>query len=158
MENLPINQIIQGDCLEVLKKLPDNCIDCVITDPPYGLSDHSEKKIRKTFKMWLEGKDDYIPEGKGIMGKSWDSFVPPPALWKEVFRVMKPGAYILCFAGTRTIDLMSMSLRLAGFEMKDCIMYLYGSGFPKSLNVGKNLLKIIEEELKKQGVKEIIWK
>jgi site-specific DNA-methyltransferase (adenine-specific) len=135
------NKIIQGDCIEVMKEIPDNSIDTIITDPPYGLSNHREEKIRETLKNWLNGKEDFIPDGKGFMGKSWDSFVPPPIVWKECFRVMKPGATILVFAGTRTYDLMTISLRLAGFEVKDTLMWLYSQGFPKSLNIEKSLQK-----------------
>jgi len=75
------------------------------------------------------------------MGKEWDSFVPGPAVWREVCRVVKPGGHILCFAGTRTVDLMGISLRLGGFEIRDCLQWLYGSGFPKSMDVGKQFDK-----------------
>jgi DNA modification methylase len=143
MENtFTVNQIIQGDALDVLKVFPDNTIDTVLTDPPYGLSNHFEKVIRKVFSEWLNGNDSYIPECRGFMGKSWDAFVPPPALWREVYRVMKPGGTILCFAGSRTQDLMAMSLRLAGFEIKDTILWLYGQGFPKSLDISKAIDKL----------------
>jgi DNA modification methylase len=138
---MQLNQIIQGDSLEVLKSFDENSISTVICDPPYGLSSHPEKVIRKVFSEWLNGNDGYIPDTKGFMGKSWDAFVPPPALWREVYRVMKPGGTILCFAGSRTQDLMAMSLRLAGFEIKDTIMWLYSQGFPKSLNIEKSLQK-----------------
>jgi len=142
-----LNRVIQGDCLEVMKEIPDNSIDTLITDPPYGLSNHSEKIIRETLSKWLNGEDDYTPKGKGFMGKSWDAFVPPPAVWKECFRIMKPGATILVFAGSKTYDLMTMSLRLAGFEIKDTLMWLHSMGFPKSLNIAKSTAK-------KQGAKK----
>ena len=77
----------------------------------------------------------------GFMGKTWDSFVPGPALWREVFRVLKPGGHALVFAGTRTQDLMGIALRMAGFEIRDCLCWLYGSGFPKSMAVGKAIDK-----------------
>jgi site-specific DNA-methyltransferase (adenine-specific) len=147
-----INQIIHGDSLEVLKEIPDNSIDAVVTDPPYGLSEHDERTIREVFSKWLSGEDNYIPNKKGFMGKNWDAFVPPPVLWKEVYRVMKPGAHILVFAGTRTLDLMSMSLRLAGFEIRDTIMWVYGSGFPKGMNIAKGIEK--KQGAKKQGVEK----
>lgn len=134
-------ELIQGDSLEELRKMADNSIDTVITDPPYGLSKHSEGVIRETLKRWLNGEEEYIPNGSGFMGKEWDSFVPPPALWKEVCRVMKPGGTILVFAGSRSQDLMAMSLRLAGFEIKDTLMWLYGSGFPKALDISKKIDK-----------------
>jgi len=155
------NSIVQGDCIEVMKSMPDNYVSALITDPPYGLSNHSEKLVRETLSKWLSGEEDYIPKGKGFMGKSWDSFVPPPAVWKECFRVMKPGAVILVFAGTRASDLMTISLRLAGFEVKDNLMYMYGSGFPKSLDISKAIdkLKGVEREIigKGKSGKTAIW-
>jgi DNA modification methylase len=75
------------------------------------------------------------------MGKTWDSFVPGPSIWREVYRVLKPGSHALVFAGTRTQDLMTVSLRMAGFEIRDVIEWLYFSGFPKSLDVGKQFDK-----------------
>src|SRR5690606_32007732 len=123
-----------GDCLEVLKTIPDNSVDSCVTDPPYGLS--REPDIVEVLTKWLDG-EDYHHRGGGFMGKTWDSFVPGPSIWREVYRVLKPGAHLLCFAGTRTQDLMTISLRLAGFEIRDVIEWLYFSGFPKSLDVGK---------------------
>jgi len=119
-------KLYNGDAMEVLKTIPDNTFTAVITDPPYGLSDHNENVIREVMLKWLSGEDDYVPKKKGFMGKAWDGFVPPPALWREVYRVMKPGATALVFSGTRTYDLMTLSLRLAEFEIKDTLMWLYG--------------------------------
>src|SRR5690606_31937977 len=129
-----MKMIYHGDCLEVLKSLPDNSIDSCVTDPPYGLS--REPDIREVLTKWLAG-EDYTHRGGGFMGKTWDSFVPGPSIWREVYRVLKPGAHLLCFAGTRTQDLMTISLRMAGFEIRDVIEWLYFSGFPKSMDVGK---------------------
>lgn len=134
MEDIEVNQIIHGDCLQVLRTFPSNAVDSVVTDPPYGLS--REPDIREVLEKWLAG-EDYTHRGSGFMGKTWDSFVPGPAIWREVYRVLKPGGHALVFAGTRTQDLMTISLRLAGFEIRDCIAYLYFSGFPKSLDVSK---------------------
>ena len=106
-----------------MQSMEDNSVDSVVTDPPYGLS--KEPNIEEVLTKWLSG-EDYKSTGKGFMGKSWDSFVPGPATWKEVFRVLKPGGYILCFAGTRTQDLMAISLRMAGFEIRDSVSWLYG--------------------------------
>lgn len=83
------------------------------------------------------------------MGKSWDSFVPSPSVWRECFRVLKHGGHILCFAGSRTQDLMSIALRLAGFECRDTVMWVYGSGFPKSLDVSK--------QIDKRGGASVAW-
>jgi len=118
--------------------MPDNSVDAVVTDPPYGLS--REPDIEEVLRHWLAG-DDYNHRGGGFMGKEWDSFVPGPAVWREVCRVVKPGGHILCFAGTRTVDLMGISLRLGGFEIRDCLQWLYGSGFPKSHNISKAIDK-----------------
>ena len=134
--------IIHGDSFEELKKLDDNSIDSLVTDPPYGLSSISATAFNECMIKWCTGDDSYIPSAKGFMGKSWDSFVPPPALWKEVYRVLKPGAHGLVFAGSRTQDLMGLSLRLAGFEIRDCVTWLYGSGFPKSHDVSKAIDKL----------------
>jgi site-specific DNA-methyltransferase (adenine-specific) len=128
------NKIIQGDCLDVLKGLPDNSVDSVVTDPPYGLS--KEPDIKEVLTKWLDG-EEYDHGHKGFMGKSWDSFVPHPDIWREVYRVLKPGGHALVFAGTRTQDLMTVSLRMAGFEIRDVIQYIFFSGFPKSHNVSK---------------------
>src|SRR5699024_138484 len=123
--------ILHGDALECLKELEDNSVDSVVTDPPYGLS--KEPDIAEVLTKWLNG-EEYDHGHGGFMGKSWDSFVPHPDIWREVYRVLKPGGHALVFAGTRTQDLMTISLRLAGFEVRDSIAFLFFSGFPKSHN------------------------
>ena len=106
--------LFNDDCLNVLKTMKDNSIDSCVTDPPYGLS---------------------------FMGKSWDYDVPKTEIWKEVYRVLKPGAHLLAFFGSRTYHRGVVQIEDAGFEIRDQIMWLYGSGFPKSLNVGKAIDK-----------------
>lgn len=123
-----------------MKSLPDNSVDAVVTDPPYGLSQHSPADITAALTAWVGGKE-YLLKKKGFMGKTWDSFVPGPELWRETLRVLKPGGHCLVFAGSRTDDLMGIALRMAGFEIRDKVMWLYGTGFPKSLNIGKALDK-----------------
>lgn len=140
--------VIQGDCLDVLKTFEDNSIDAVVTDPPYGLS--KEPDIVEVLTKWLAG-EPYDHKHNGFMGKSWDSFVPHPDVWREVYRVLKPGGHALVFAGTRTQDLMTISLRLAGFEVRDVIEFLYFSGFPKSLDVSKAFDKRAGAERKVVG-------
>src|SRR5690625_1241440 len=135
MDNKHIEFLFHGESTEVLKSLEGNSIDSVVCDPPYGLS--KEPDISKVISEWVNADDSFVPDGKGSMSKEWDGFVPPPSLWKEVFRVLKPGGHALVFAGTRTQDLMTSSLRLAGFEVRDVIEFLYFSGFPKSHNVSK---------------------
>ena len=130
--------LLNGDSLERLKELKDNSVDSIVTDPPYGLS--KEPNMEEVLKHWLAG-DDYKTNNKGFMGNSWDSFVPGPSIWKECLRVLKPGGHLLSFFGSRTYDMGVLALRLAGFEIRDQIMWIYGSGLPKSQDIGKSIDK-----------------
>ena len=114
-------QLYQGDCLEVLKQYPDNYFDSVVTDPPYEL---------------------------GFMGKKWDStgIAYNIELWQEVLRVLKPGGHLLAFGGTRTYHRMACAIEDAGFEIRDQIQWIYGSGFPKSLDISKAIDKMAGAE------------
>ena len=107
-------KIYQGDNREVLKTLPDNSVDAIVTDPPYEL---------------------------GFMGKGWDKsgIANDVTLWRECLRVLKPGGHLLAFSGSRTYHRMTCAIEDAGFEVRDQMMWVYGSGFPKSLNVGKKI-------------------
>lgn len=119
--------------MDRLREIPDCSIDAIVTDPPYGLGEAPDALAM--LRDWLEiGHHDVT--GRGFMGKEWDSFVPQPVQWRECLRVLKPGGHLLAFAGTRTQDLMGLGLRLAGFQIRDMLAWLYGSGFPKSLNLG----------------------
>ena len=108
------HQLHHGDCLEVLRSMPDCSVDSIVTDPPYGLS---------------------------FMGKKWDYDVPSVDVWVECLRVLKPGGHLLAFAGTRTQHRMAVRIEDAGFEIRDMIAWVYGSGFPKSLDVSKAIDK-----------------
>jgi len=103
-----------GDCLDVLRTMEDASVDAVVTDPPYGLA---------------------------FMGKRWDYDVPSEDIWRECLRVLKPGGHLLAFAGTRTQHQMAVRIEDAGFEIRDMIAWVYGSGFPKSLDVSKAIDK-----------------
>lgn len=107
-------QLHHGDCLDVMRAMPSNSVDSIVTDPPYGLS---------------------------FMGKRWDYDVPSVEIWAECLRVLKPGGHLLAFAGTRTQHRMAVRIEDAGFEIRDMIAWVYGSGFPKSLDVSKALDK-----------------
>jgi len=102
--------LYHGDCREILAGLPDESVSAVVTDPPYGLA---------------------------FMGKKWDYDVPAVEVWAECLRVLKPGGHLLAFAGTRTQHRMATAIEDAGFEIRDMIAWVYGSGFPKSLDVSK---------------------
>lgn len=131
--------ILKGDNIELLKQYPDNYFDSIVTDCPYGLG--KEPDALKLLQDWIDN-GYHVINGSGFMGKRWDAFVPQPIFWKEVFRVLKPGGYLLAFFGTRTYDWGTLAIRLAGFEIRDMITWHYGEGFPKCLNVSKELKKI----------------
>lgn len=130
--------VLTGDCAEVMRGMEDCSVDSIVCDPPYGLSKTPD--IVDVLSHWLEG-DDYVHKGGGFMGKTWDSFVPGPSVWRECLRVLKPGGHLLAFAGSRTVDLMGISIRLGGFEVRDTVMWMYATGFPKSLDVSKAIDK-----------------
>ena len=123
-----MNQL-KGNCLETLKTLPDCSVDSIVTDPPYEL---------------------------GFMGKSWDNsgIAYNQDLWAECLRVLKPGGHLLAFGGSRTYHRMACAIEDAGFEMRDQIMWLYGSGFPKSLDVSKAIDKAAGAEREVVGIKK----
>jgi DNA modification methylase len=127
-----MTDLYSGDAIDVLRGLPENSVDSICTDPPYGLADLPVKKVTAALTQWMTGDRAFIPGGQGFMGAAWDRFVPPPALWDEVYRVLKPGGYLLSFAGTRTQDLMGMSIRLAGFKIKDQLQWLRADSFAKT--------------------------
>jgi site-specific DNA-methyltransferase (adenine-specific) len=127
-----------GECSEILKNFPDNSVDSIVTDPPYGLS--QEPNPMEVLSSWLKG-EDYSHNKKGFMQKGWDAFVPNPSIWKECLRVLKPGGHLVAFAGSRTYDYTCLSIRLAEFEIRDQIMWVYSSGFPKSHNISKAIDK-----------------
>lgn len=111
--------LLNGDCLVKLQELDDNSVDSIVTDPPYGID---------------------------FMGKKWDYDVPSVEIWEQCLRVLKPGGYLLAFAGTRTQHRMAVRIEDAGFEIRDMIAWVYGSGFPKSHNISKALDKMAGAE------------
>jgi len=122
-------QLYLGDCLEVMKSMPENSVDTCITDPPYEL---------------------------GFMGKKWDSsgVAFQPETWQAVFRVLKPGAILLAFGGTRTYHRIACAIEDAGFEIRDTIAWVYGSGFPKSYDISKGIDKKAGAQRDVVGVRE----
>lgn len=120
-------KLYNGDCIEILKELESNSIDSIVTDPPYEL---------------------------GFMGKKWDNtgIAFNIELWEEVLRVLKPGGHLLAFSATRTYHRMAVAIEDAGFEIRDMIEWVYGSGFPKSLNVAKQCEKLNLDKNKFEGI------
>ena len=146
-----------GDCLESLRKMPDNSIDAIVTDPPYGLT-ANKKGGTGTASVNLDSPYGRARIGTGngpggFMGHKWDSDVPSVEIWAECLRVLKPGGHLLAFAGTRTQHRMAARIEDAGFEIRDMIAWVYGSGFPKSLDVSKAIDKAAgaEREVIQQG-------
>jgi DNA modification methylase len=126
-------ELMLGNNIDLLKTLEDNSIDAIVTDPPYAL----------------------IGSGKGgFMGKEWDSKLPDIETWKECFRVMKPGAHLLVFGGTRTFHRLVVSIEDVGFEIRDTIIWCYSTGFPKNLDIGKSVDKLQGNERKVVGKKK----
>jgi DNA modification methylase len=119
--------IINGNNIEELKKFDDNYFDSIVTDPPYEI---------------------------GFMGKGWDAsgIANNPEMWSECLRVLKPGGYLLSFSATRTYHRMAVAIEDSGFEIRDMVEWVYGSGFPKSLNIGKAVDKLQGNERKSIGV------
>lgn len=130
--------VIHGDCLVELPKLSENSIDSCVTDPPYHLTS-IVKRFGNAGAAPAKGNDAFKRASAGFMGKTWDGgdIAFRVETWSEVFRVLKPGAHLLAFSGTRTYHRMVCAIEDAGFEIRDQIGWLYGSGFPKSHNISK---------------------
>lgn len=126
-----------GDCLDVLKEMPDASVDAICTDPPYGLTKLTTPRVLEAIAAWMSGDRDHVPDARGFMGREWDAFVPPPGVWDECLRVLKPGGHLVAFAAPRTVDLMTLSIRIAGFEIRDQLEWIFGGGFPKGQDVAK---------------------
>lgn len=122
-------RLYQGDCLCVLQAIPSGTIDAFISDPPYGLTESIN--IFEMLPEFLKG-NDYKICTPGFNGNTWDAVIPGPKTMSEVYRTLKPGAYAAVFAAKRNVDLMMLSLRIAGFEIKDMLMWTHSQGVPKS--------------------------
>ena len=131
---LELNKIHCGDCMDVMQEIDSDSVDCVVTDPPYGML---------------------------FMGKDWDKAVPSVAIWQQCLRVLKPGAFafVMCIPRQDCLARMICRLEDAGFNVSfSSIYYTFASGFPKAQNLQKVLLKKIERELEaKYGIKKVEW-
>lgn len=121
---MEIDRVVNRDCLEGMRELEENSVDAIVTDPPYGIS---------------------------MMGKDWDKGVPGVPYWQEALRVAKPGAHLLACGGPRTHHRLMVAIEDAGWELRDCCMWVFGGGFPKSLDVGKAIDKAAGAERKVIG-------
>lgn len=140
-----------SDCIAAMKSMPDNSVDSVVTDPPYHLTSIVKRFGGKNAAPAQQGTDGaYARASRGFMGKEWDGgdIAFRPELWAEVLRVLKPGGHLLAFSGSRTYHRMACAIEDAGFEIRDQIMWLYGSGFPKSHDVSKGIDRAAGVEFK----------
>lgn len=125
MNELPINRIVTGDCLTVMGQWPENCIDSIVTDPPYGLK---------------------------FCGASWDHQVPGVPYWEAALRVAKPGATLLAFGGTRTYHRLVCAIEDAGWIVRECIMWIHSEGYPKGANISKKMDQMVGAERQVVGM------
>lgn len=141
-----------GDCLEVLRSLPDNSVDSIVTDPPYGLS--PDKKARTWDDLEILRAQGKGPKG-GLMGREWDAAVPGVTWARECLRVLKPGGYIIAFASTRTIHRLTCAVEDAGFEIRDQFGWMYYEGMPKGHNVTVAIDRALGAEPKVIGSRKV---
>ncbi len=145
--------VVCGDATEALRSLPDGFAAVTYCDPSYGLSQQSTEDVIACLRAWLDGKP-YVHNKSGFMQAKWDSWVAGPEAWKEVHRALRPGGYCVAFSSTRTVDLLGIAIRLAGFEMRSGWAWVQGGGFPKSLNVSIACDREVGEERAVVGIRE----
>ena len=143
--------LLNGDCLEEMQKLIDDGVqvDSVVTDPPYHLTSITERFGKEGSAPAQYGTDGaFARASKGFMGKEWDGgdIAFRKETWELALKLLKPGGHLLAFSGSRTYHRMAVAIEDAGFEIRDQIMWIYGSGFPKSLNIGKAVDKKLGNE------------
>jgi len=171
---LELNQIYNMDCLDGMRQIEDKSIDAIVTDPPYGLEFMGKEwdsfKIRKDGWQGLitaearGGNDLYtkkgfktLPEFRSLKASAMPAYQEWCRIWAiEALRVSKPGAHMLAFGGTRTHHRLMVAIEDAGWEIRDCLMWVYGSGFPKSLDVSKAIDKAAGVERDVVGQREDI--
>ena len=144
--------IIQADILTFCESYEGEPFHAVLCDPPYGLNE-AELDIAAVLADWLADRE-HTPKGAGFMGREWDSFLPGPHIWRAIRAVCHPGAFLFAFGGTRTADLLGLALRLAGWEKRDEIDWIYGSGFPKNQNISKAIDRTAKAERPVVGTKK----
>lgn len=148
-----------GDCRQRMAEMPDNSVDSIVCDPPYHLTsivDRFGKEGAAPSKVPEGGSGVYARASRGFMGQTWDGgdVAFQVETWREVWRVLKPGGHLLAFSGSRTYHRMACAIEDAGFEIRDQIMWVYGSGFPKSLDVSKAIDKAAGAKREVVGVSD----
>ena len=142
--------LLNGDCIEQMQKLKDEGkqIDSVVTDPPYHLTSIVERYGKEGSAPAKDKDGLYQRQARGFMGKEWDGgdIAFRTDTWKLAYDLLKPGGYLLAFSASRNYHRMAVAIEDAGFEIRDQIMWIYGSGFPKSLNIGKAIDKRLGNE------------
>lgn len=149
-----VGEVIEGDCIEVMQRMPADSIDSIVTDPPYDLLQASRNGSGRSNNPDTPGGRHGAKAG-GFMGLAWDStgIAFDPDTWREVLRIAKPGAFLLAFGGTRTVHRMTTAIEDAGWEIRDVIVWGYNSGFPKSRNIGKDVDRLMGVESEVVGTK-----
>lgn len=129
-----------GDCIEAMRQMLDSSVDSIVTDPPYHLTTGKKGGCGQA-SVNLDSPHGRARIGTGFMGMSWDGgdVAMRVETWAECLRILKPGGHLLAFSGSRTYHRMACAIEDAGFELRDQIMWIYGSGFPKSMNIGEGL-------------------
>ena len=134
--------IYHGDCLGVMRAMNENSVDSIVTDPPYGLTQNKRGGSGEaSLNLTSPAGRSRVTTGGGFMGQQWDATTPGIGVWQEAIRIAKPGAHLLAFGGTRTHHRLMCAIEDAGWEIRDCVMWVYGTGFPKSLNVQQAINK-----------------
>jgi site-specific DNA-methyltransferase (adenine-specific) len=150
MKQIPQPQrftLLRGDALSELEALAAESVHAVICDPPYGLT--QDLDLEQMLRSWLKG-ETFVNDANGYAGVEWDNSVPGPDLWREAFRVLAPGGFLLAFAAARTVGLTQVAIQLAGFEPRDLITWVYAPGRPTSRDLGRVATEYGDDELAEQ--------
>lgn len=150
-------KLYHGNMLDMLEVIEPNSIDSIVCDPPYGLTSITKRFGKENSAECKYGKDGSFQRlSKGFMGKEWDGSGIEYNIdaWKKCYEVLKPGGYLLAFGGSRTYHRIACAIEDAGFEIRDTIMWLYGSGFPKSMDISKAIDKKFGAEREIIGISD----
>lgn len=139
--------LLKGDAYIQLQTLEAECVHAIVTDPPYGLAKSLD--IEELLESWLIG-ETFINDANGYAGAEWDNSPPGPELWREAYRTLTPGGYLLAFASSRTVGLTQLAIQLAGFDVRDLIYWVYSPGRPAGRDQGRRAAELGDDELAQQ--------